>query len=148
VLEDDQAVADLKLLLKLNYTSSFIRDEGVLLPRATRLRLLVLANAFEIDDYVRECLESLGEGLALEEAINCLAEIPEEVRGHEAMEKLRLQVIKSLVAGIDEVKGGDDADSDDWDDEEAELSEEAKEKLKAAGDALAEALGPVGELYI
>lgn len=56
------------------------------------MRLLMLARAFEMDDCVKECLESLGAGLTLEEVINCLDEIPEEVHEHEGMEELLLQV--------------------------------------------------------
>ena len=138
MLVDDQAVGDLdlKLLLKLIYSSSFSHEEGMLLPKATRLRLLVLASAFEIDDCVNDCLESLGKRLMLEEAITLCEDVPEEVRGHEAMKELLLQAVKTLTAGIDKLKG--EVGEEEADEEEGDEEQNAKlPKLQAAGDALA-----------
>lgn len=53
-LEDQQAVDDLRLLLKLNYSSSCINDNGCAIDKPTRLRLIFLANAFEFKEAVKE----------------------------------------------------------------------------------------------
>lgn len=117
----------------------------------------MLASAFEFDDFVKECLESLGRMLTFKKAINCLAKVPEEVRGHEGMKELRLQVVKALTKSINKLKR-DASDSDDLEDEEEETKDEDEDeakkakkaklkKLQVAGDALAEALGPVGDLF-
>jgi hypothetical protein len=130
-LVDDQALEDFKLLLKLNYGASFVEDDGLPLPKATRLRLLVLASAFDFQDCIYEFLNSMGDGLSFAEAISCLSDVPDEVQGHAAMATLRLKLVELLAQGIDK------------------LAEEGKtEQMQQAGDALAEAIGPVSELFI
>lgn len=103
-LADKEAVEDLKLLIKLSYGASYMRDGDALVPRATRPRLLHLANASEFRDALTEILPSLGEDLSsLEEAITCLEEIPQALSAHEAMANLKLRVVKALADGIDEL---------------------------------------------
>ncbi len=49
-LESEQAVEDLKLLIKLCYSGSYTKEGGKLLDRTTRMRLAFLGNAFEMQD--------------------------------------------------------------------------------------------------
>ena len=57
VLEDEQ---DMKLLIKQCYSGSYIQDdEEELLDLRRRMRLAFLGNAFEMQECVWECLESL-----------------------------------------------------------------------------------------
>jgi hypothetical protein len=59
-LENEQAVQDMKLLIKLCYSGSYTKEDGEeLLDRSTRMRLAFLGNAFEMEDCVAECLASL-----------------------------------------------------------------------------------------
>lgn len=95
-LEDNGAVDDLKLLVKQSYGASYIIDEetGQQLEKETRLRLLLLANAFELHGCLMQCMESLGEGIGFEEALDLLDELPEELGAHEEMTKLKVNVIE------------------------------------------------------
>jgi len=52
----------MKLLIKLCYSGSYIRDGGELLNRSTRMRLAFLGNAFEMHECVWEFLASLADG--------------------------------------------------------------------------------------
>ena len=54
---DEQAGEDLKLLIKLSYSDSYIHDESELLPLETRLRLGVLADGFEFVAAVEQVVE-------------------------------------------------------------------------------------------
>lgn len=91
VLADDQAVEDLKLLIKLSCSLSYVEDSGVRLSNSTRLRLAFMANAFEFVDCVQECLQSLSEEkLTLEDASSLLDEMPEELWEHEAEEGVEM----------------------------------------------------------
>lgn len=72
VLADDQAVEDLRLLIKLSCGLSYVQDTDVL-SQSTRLRLASLAKSFEFVDCVQECLQSLSEEeLKLEDAFGLL----------------------------------------------------------------------------
>jgi hypothetical protein len=104
-LEDKETVDDLKLLLKQCYGASYLVDEetGQRLDNTTCLRLVHLANAFEFHDCLKECLESLGNGLGFEEAFTILDELPDELEVHEGMKKLKLKVIGVLAAGAQQL---------------------------------------------
>lgn len=60
MLVGDQAVRDLRLLLKLNYSGSYVKYEGVLLEKETRLRLALLGNALEFREWM-SALRQLGK---------------------------------------------------------------------------------------
>jgi hypothetical protein len=144
-LVDDEAVADFRLLLKLSYGSSYIEDDGAPMPKATRLRLLVLANTFAFEECIVEVLHSLGEDLndlPLAEVITYLDEIPEEVRGHEALGAVKVKVVKGLSKCIEKLV----EEEEDLDMTKEEIKEAQKE-MKQAGNALAKALGQVCKLF-
>jgi len=82
-LENEQAVEDMKLLVKLFYSGSYTKEDGEeLLDRSTRMRLAFLGNAFEMEDCVPECLVSLVVDLTLTSALTILDDVPEELHGH------------------------------------------------------------------
>lgn len=137
VLEDNQMVQDLRLLLKLNYTDSYVKDdEGVLLEKDTRLRLALLGYAFEFRDCVEEYIASLGEGLTMEDAMTLSDNIPEELHANNSVKNvLNAKIIEALTKGITELQ-----------EESAEREEAKKEKtnrMQEAGDALTKVLGSV-----
>ena len=101
-LENDQAVQDLKLLLKLCYSDSYIKDEDELLDRSTRIRLAFLGNAFEMQECVGECLGSLADDLTPTDALTFLDDVPEELHGHDAMKSVTAKVVEILANRIDE----------------------------------------------
>lgn len=76
-LADEQAVSDLKLLFKLSYTDSYMRDGDVLLDVHTRMRLAFLANALEFRECVDEVLSSF-EKLTKETMGNAQWSVPWE----------------------------------------------------------------------
>jgi len=84
-------------------TDSYTENGGRILGRATRLRLAELADAFEFEDCVSECLESLGRGLTLEAAITALDDIPEQLRQHDAIDDLEELVQTALIKEIDKL---------------------------------------------
>jgi hypothetical protein len=105
-LEDERAAADFKLLLKLTYGPTYTRgDDGVLLDKATRLRLAVLADAYEMTDCVNECLLSLADGISLEEATTCLDCVPYELRHQPAVKALKDKLISVVAQGIEAHSG-------------------------------------------
>lgn len=69
VLENDQAVQDMKLLIKLCYSGSYIREGGELLDRSIRMRLAFLGDALEMQGCVWECLALLTDGLTHADAL-------------------------------------------------------------------------------
>lgn len=116
-LADDQAVDDLRLLIKLSCGLSYVQDGDVRLPKAIRLRLAFLANALEFVECVQECLRSFSEeDLTLEEAFALLDDMPEELWEHDATILLMSKIVKILDAKVDEqakrVKEGDDNPED------------------------------------
>lgn len=82
VLEDEQAVRDMRLLIKLCYSGSYIRDGGEPLDRSMRMRLAFLGDAFEMQGCVWECLASLVDGLTHSDVLTTLEDVPEELLGH------------------------------------------------------------------
>jgi hypothetical protein len=100
-LVDQQAVNDLRLLLKLNYTGKYTKDEEVSLDRNTRMRLAFLGNALEFVDCVEQCLMSLGEGLNGRIALTVLNDIPEELKDHTIVKNvLKEKVIDILIRDL------------------------------------------------
>lgn len=108
---------------------------GSILDRATRLRLVELADAFEFEDCVEECLESLGRNLTLEAAMIALDDIPEQLRNHDSICDLEELVEAALIKQIDKL-----ARIYDQEGREREL-------LSKAGAVLAKLLGPVEDFY-
>jgi hypothetical protein len=117
-------------------TDSYTENGDRILDRATRLRLAELADAFEFEDCVSECLESLGRGLTLEAAITALDDIPEQLRQHDAIDDLEELVQTALIKEIDKLARIYNMEGRDQPEAEREL-------LRKAGDALAKMLGPV-----
>jgi len=102
VLVDDQAVDDLRFLIKLSCGLSYVQDGDARLPKTVRLRLTFLANALEFVDCVQECLQSLNEeNLTLEEACSLLDDMPEELCEDEATVLFMGKTIKIFTAEID-----------------------------------------------
>ncbi len=132
-VEDEQAVEDLKLLIKLSYSTSFTHDGGQLLPLDTRLRLGARADSLEFVEAVDQMVASLPLGLGLEGATTCLAAVPAALEEHPGMEAVRKQVVALLVKGIEE--------------RDADTSEESKVLVQRGVDALARLLGPVHEMF-
>jgi hypothetical protein len=100
-LENEQAVQDMKLLIKLCYSGSYTKEDGEeLLDRSTRMRLAFLGNAFEMEDCVAECLASLVEDLTPTNALTILDDVPEELRGHETMKGVTAKVIEVLTGSL------------------------------------------------
>jgi len=88
----------MKLLIKLCYSGSYIRDGGELLDRSTRMRLAFLGNAFEM----HECVwASLADDLTHADALTLLDKVPEELRGHEAMAGVTVKVVEILGSVLD-----------------------------------------------
>lgn len=87
-LPDEQAVRDLRLLLKLNYTGCYIADEtGATLDYDTLLRLAVLGEAFEFTECLDQCMGFLEDGL-VQGKIHW-DDIPEKFHGHECVKALK-----------------------------------------------------------
>ena len=135
VLENDQAVEDMKLLIKLCYSGSYTNDGEKLIDRTTRMRLAFLGNAFEIKSCVWECLRSPIDDLNPTNALTTLDDVPEELRGHEAMARVTVKIIEILAVMIDEWTPSDPP---------AATDKETKQKIVTP---LASALGPVHRLF-
>jgi hypothetical protein len=135
VLENEQAVQDMKLLIKLYYSVSYIRDGGELLGRSTRMRLAFLGNAFEMHECVSECLGSLTEDLTPANVLSALDEVPEELCGHEAMPIVTAKVVALL---------GDMLDKCTQSDPPTAIQKEPK---SAIVNTLVKALGLVDKLF-
>jgi hypothetical protein len=101
VLENDQAVEDMKLLIKLCYSCSYIRNGEELLDRRTRMRLAFLGDAFEMQECVWECIASLADDLTHADALTTLDDVPEELLGHEAMMCVVRKVVEALGDALD-----------------------------------------------
>jgi len=66
------------------------------LDRSTRMRLVSLGNAFEMEECVRECLASLRDGLTPTDALTILEEVPDELHDYEATKGVVKKVIDIL----------------------------------------------------
>ena len=128
---------DFRLLIKLSYASSYIKDGDMPLDRATLIRLASLANAYEFHDTVNECLSAAGEGLSFEEAITCINDLPENLKGTDAAKGLMIKALQALVKGLNDPSSIEGM-------EEGEVKEGVLEK---GADALARYIGPVYMLF-
>ena len=136
VLENDQAVQDMKLLIKLCYSGSYTKEGGEgLIDRSTRMRLAFLGNAFEMEDCVSECLASLADDLAPSNVLTILDDVPEELRGHETMKGVTAKVIEVLADTLNTITQSDPPTASET------------RKKQELGDALAKALGPVNHFW-
>lgn len=118
------------------YTDTYTEIGRKIVDRATRLRLAELADAFEFEDCVNECLSSLGRDLTLESAITALDDIPEHLRQHSAIDDLKELVQSALIIEIDKLATVYNMKGRNYPEAEREL-------LSKAGAVLAELLGPV-----
>lgn len=66
------------------------------------MRLAFLGNAFEMKDCVWECLLSLMDDLNPTNSLTTLNDVPEELRGHEAMARVTAKVVEVLGDMIEE----------------------------------------------
>lgn len=87
-LKDEEAVQDMKLLLKLTYTASYVKDNGRPLDKLQLLRLLRLADANEMTDCVVECAVALCPVADYDEAVQICQAIPDSVLSHRGLEPL------------------------------------------------------------
>jgi hypothetical protein len=126
-VEDEQAVEDLKLLIKLSYSTSFTHDGGQLLPFDTRLRLAARADSLEFVEAVDQVVPSLALGLDFEKATTCLAAVPAALEEHPGMEAVRKQMAALLIKGIEE--------------RDADTSEESKPLAQRGGGCAGQAPG-------
>jgi len=134
VLKNEQAVQNMNLLIKLCYFGSYTKDAEELLNRSTRMRLAFLGNAFEMLESVWKCLESLTEDLTPANALSALDEVPEELRGHEAMPGVTAKVVGCLAGVLDK-----------WTESDPPTINQKEQKLGIVN-AVAAALGPVYQL--
>ena len=138
-LEDEQAVADFQLMLKLSYSASYTKDGLVPLDRETRLRLAQLADAYEMTDCVTECLLSLADNVSLEDAIACLDQVPGRLAAHPATAALKEKLIPIVAQGIEfqaTAFFGTPAET-----------EASRDLIARAGSTLAGWIGPVSDLF-
>jgi len=136
LLENEQAVKDMKLLLKLCYSGSYIKDGDELLDRSTRIRLAFWGNAFEMEECVRECLEFLVENMTSTDALTILDDVPRELHGHKAMKSVTAKVVDVLADKIDKMALSGPPIA---------LQKHMKENF---ANALAKALGPVANFLL
>lgn len=87
-LKDAEAVKDIKLLLKLAYTASYAEDKGRPLDKPQLLRLLRLADAYEMPDCVVECAVALCPVADYDEAVQICQAIPDSVLSHKGLARL------------------------------------------------------------
>jgi hypothetical protein len=128
---DQQAVEDLKLLIKLSYSDSYVLADGEkLLPLDSRLRLAVRADSLEFVEAADQIVESLPLELGFEGAIKC-QELPPMLEQHAGIGAARKQVVALLAKGIEEREG----------------KEEDGEAVAAGVEALAKLLGPVAGMF-
>ena len=123
---DEQALEDLRLLIKLSYSASYTYEGEQLLPLATRLQLAVRADAPEFVQAVEAVVESLAEGFDFEAAQALMDDLPPVVEAHPGMAAVRREIVAVLVEGI----------------EEPEEKEEEAAAVESAVDALAKCRAP------
>jgi hypothetical protein len=86
--QDEEDLLHFKLLLELSYSSSYTHDdEGVELDKDTRLRLALVANEFEFEECMNQCVASLREVLGLEEQIMCVEVELAALHGRECLKE-------------------------------------------------------------
>lgn len=135
-LKNEQAMEDMKLLIKLCYSGRYTKEDGEeLLDRSTRMRLAFLGNAFEMEDCVSECLASLADDLAPSNVLTILDNVPEGLRGHETMKGVTAKVIEVLADTLNTITQSDPPTASET------------RKKQELGDALAKALGPVNHFW-
>ena len=128
---------DFHLLIKLSYAPSYITDGDEPLDRATLIRLASLANAYEFHDAVKECLTAAGDGLSFQEAITCINDLPENLKGTNTADGLIEKVVGALVKGL----------NDPFSIVGIGQKEAKEEMLEKGADALASYLGPVSGFF-
>lgn len=145
---NEQAAEDFRTLIKLCYSDSFAYDKDQLLPWGTRMRLGVLADAYEFVDALQQLVESLPVNLDFQAAFYCLDDLPAPFENHPSMAAVRRQVVAVLVNGIkDRLSIIEVLDTDDDTDEETDKQEQQNEtELRLGANALAELLGPVAAM--
>jgi hypothetical protein len=93
---NEQEVLDLQLLLKLSYSGSYTRDGDHLLNMEIRMRLAILANAYEFRECVDEVFLSFVKRSTPGKALSCLLNMPEELRNRPGMAGFATSVIEDL----------------------------------------------------
>jgi hypothetical protein len=98
--KDDEDLKYFKLLLELSYAPSYTHDDqGAELDRDTRLRLALMANEYEFNACINECVASLREGLELEEQILCLGVELSALQGRECLKEWKATMSEAVAAG-------------------------------------------------
>ena len=132
-VEDEQELADLRLLINLSYSDSYSHDNGQLLPIDTRLRLATRADALEFVGAVDQIVASLPEGLDFEGAMACMGGLPPAVEAHLGIALARTRMAAALALGIGQLEG--------------KTGDVAKQGLEAGVQALAKCLGPIVGMF-
>lgn len=105
-VEDEQAVEDLRLLVKLSYTYSYASLDRRLLPLDQRLRLALLVDRFAFEGAVAQVVESLPEKLDLEGTVALLQNLPPQLEQHPAMAESMAKIIAALPQLIEKREQG------------------------------------------
>ena len=108
-VDDEQEQEDLKLLIKLNYTDSFKRVKGELLPFQMCLRLAVRADALEFVEALDRIVEALPRGLDILGALVCMeneGQLPPTLEAHAGMLGGRQGAGRNFGPGERYVRGG------------------------------------------
>jgi len=85
-------VQDMKVLLRLLYTASYIQIDGQFLEKPQLLCLLRLADAYEMTDCVVECALALCPVADYDEAAQIRPAIPDSVLSHKGLAPLRAEM--------------------------------------------------------
>jgi hypothetical protein len=97
---DEEDLKCFKLLLELSYAPSYIHDdEGAMLDRDTRLALALMANEYEFNACIDECVASLSEGLELEEQIMYVEVKLAAFHGRECITTWKTTILEAIAAG-------------------------------------------------
>jgi len=97
-------VQDMKVLLRLLYTASYIQIDGQFLEKPQLLCLLRLADAYEMTDCVVECALALCPVADYDEAVQIRPAIPDSVLSHKGLAPLLKEggdVIAKALPSID-----------------------------------------------
>lgn len=99
------------------------------------MRLAFLGNAFEMQDCVWECLRSVVDDLNSTNVLSALDDVPEELRGHQAMARVTTEIVETLSRMLVVTS---------YPDSPFASERERRQKIVTA---LASALGPVNKLF-
>ena len=91
---------DFRLLIKQSYAPSYAKNGDKPLDKATLIRVAGIANAYEFHDAVNECLTAAADGLSFEEAFTCMNDVPENLKGTDAIDVLMDKIALVWINGM------------------------------------------------